>query len=205
MLSYVGDLLENKNIIIVLAAVLIVLAFIAGMVFTSLSKEECNLIIPHKTISAGGSFVVVLEDAQENPVCNRTVNIQLVNDDGTKIDEDAVTNSKGKAKISVDDEGKYSVRCSFGGDDKYSSASITGELIVKKATTEVVETQADNVDSSSQNSQREEYQITSDGWNPREHEVSREFLDGGHERVKYDDGYFVIVDKDGNIITHGFA
>lgn len=205
MLSYVGDLLENKNIIIVLAAVLIVLVFIAGMVFTSLSKEECNLIIPHKTISAGGSFVVVLEDAQENPVCNRTVNIQLVDDDGTTIDEDAVTNSKGKAKISVDDEGKYSVRCSFGGDDKYSSASITGEFIVKKATTEVVETQADNVDSSSQNSQREEYQITSDGWNPREHEVSREFLDGGHERVKYDDGYFVIVDKDGNIITHGFA
>ena len=35
--------------------------------------------------------------------------------------------------------------------------------------------------------------------------MSREFLDGGHERVKYDDGYFVIVDKDGNIITHGFA
>ena len=51
---------------------------------------------------------------------------------------------------------------------------------------------------------REEDQITSDGWNPKEHEVSREQLDDGNERVNYDDGYFRIVDKDGNIITYGY-
>lgn len=57
---------------------------------------------------------------------------------------------------------------------------------------------------SSNDNVREEDQITSDGWNPKEHEVSREKLDDGNERVNYDDGYFRIVDKDGNIITYGY-
>ncbi|WP_405268032.1 hypothetical protein [Methanobrevibacter sp.] len=68
--------------------------------------------------------------------------------------------------------------------------------------------QTEAVQSSSQTTSndnvREEDQITPDGWNPKEHEVSREPLDDGNERVNYDDGYFVIVDKDGNIITHGY-
>ena len=52
---------------------------------------------------------------------------------------------------------------------------------------------------------RQEYDITPDGWNPREHEVSREPIGDGNERVKYDDGYMRVVDKDGNVISHGFA
>lgn len=53
-------------------------------------------------------------------------------------------------------------------------------------------------------SQREEDKITPDGWNPKQHEVSREKLDGGAEKVHYDDGYFRIVDRRGNIITYGY-
>ena len=58
--------------------------------------------------------------------------------------------------------------------------------------------------SPSQSSEREEYKITPDGWDPKEHEVSREKLDNGYERVNYDDGYMRVVDKDGNIITYGW-
>ena len=46
--------------------------------------------------------------------------------------------------------------------------------------------------------------MTSDGWDPKEHEVSREAMEDGMERVNYDDGYFRIVDKDGNILSYGY-
>ena len=43
-----------------------------------------------------------------------------------------------------------------------------------------------------------------DGWDPKEHEVSREDLGDGTYRITYDDGYFRIVDEDGNILTYGY-
>ena len=67
-----------------------------------------------------------------------------------------------------------------------------------------VETSTDSASDSSSQSQRQEDQITSDGWNPKEHEVSREDLGDGNERVTYDDGYSRVVDKDGNILSYGY-
>ena len=43
-----------------------------------------------------------------------------------------------------------------------------------------------------------------DGWDPKEHEVSREDLDDGYQKVHYDDGYFRVVDKKGNIESYGY-
>jgi hypothetical protein len=54
-------------------------------------------------------------------------------------------------------------------------------------------------------SQREEDKITPDGWNPSEHEVSREDMGDGYQKVHYDDGYFRVVDKKGNIETYGYG
>lgn len=50
-----------------------------------------------------------------------------------------------------------------------------------------------------------ESEVTSDGWNPSEHEVSREDIGGGSQRISYDDGYFRIVDENGYVITYGYA
>ena len=58
--------------------------------------------------------------------------------------------------------------------------------------------------SSSQSSQREEDKITPDGWDPKKHEVSRQKLDDNLERVSYDDGYFRVVDKKGNVLSYGY-
>ena len=43
-----------------------------------------------------------------------------------------------------------------------------------------------------------------DGWDPKEHEVSREDLDDGYQKVHYDDGYFRVVDKKGNIESYEY-
>ena len=50
-----------------------------------------------------------------------------------------------------------------------------------------------------------ESEVTSDGWNPKEHEVGRDKLNDGSQRIRYDDGYFRIVDKNGYVITYGYG
>lgn len=50
-----------------------------------------------------------------------------------------------------------------------------------------------------------ESEITSDGWNPREHETYRENMADGSQKIHYDDGYFRIVDKNGYVITYGYG
>ena len=52
---------------------------------------------------------------------------------------------------------------------------------------------------------RHESEVTSDGWNPKEHETYRESIGGGREKIHYDDGYFTSVDENGYVITYGFA
>ena len=42
------------------------------------------------------------------------------------------------------------------------------------------------------------------GWDPKKHEVSRISIGGGLTRITYDDGYFRIVDSNGNILSYGF-
>lgn len=53
--------------------------------------------------------------------------------------------------------------------------------------------------------QREEDKITASGWDPKKHETYREDIGEGYQKVHYDDGYFRVVDKKGNIETYGFG
>ena len=50
-----------------------------------------------------------------------------------------------------------------------------------------------------------ESEITSDGWNPREHETYRERMPDGTQKIHYDDGYFRLVDDKGYVITYGYG
>ena len=130
--------MENKNIIIILTAIIAVL--IVGVVMFSplMSKEDSNLAIVDKKINVGNSLIVKLTDGNGNPIVNHKVNIKLTDEDGVTVDENLLTNSKGNVKFTMDDAGKYSVKCSFEGDDKYSSSSTAGNLTVKTVKTEVV-------------------------------------------------------------------
>lgn len=57
---------------------------------------------------------------------------------------------------------------------------------------------------SSSSSVREEDKVTADGWDPKKHEVSREDMDNGYQKVHYDDGYFRVVNKKGDILSYGY-
>lgn len=204
--------MDNQKIIIILLCVIIAILAAGILAFSPfMAKEDSNIAIADKKIHVGDSLVVKLTDSNGNPISNGTVNVKLTDKNGAVKDEDIVTNSKGEAKYKMDEKGKYSVECRFNGDNKHSSSATAGNITVETVETEVVNNEeSGNSVSQSQDSdkdesrQREEYQITPDGWDPKEHEVSREPLDNGHERVRYDDGYMRVVDEDGNIISYGW-
>ena len=199
--------MENRNIIIMLLVVIAILAVAVGVMMFNQShaKEATEIkITSDKEQYEGGKLSVELKDLNGTALSKEVVNVTITDKKGKVVVDDVVkTNSKGKAKLDLDlKKGKYNVTVTYGGNENYTGTNSTQKLSIKEKVTEAVKPQSSSSQSSSH---RQEYDITPDGWNPREHEVSREPIGDGNERVKYDDGYMRVVDKDGNVISHGFA
>lgn len=199
--------MENRNIIIMLLVVIAILAVAVGVMMFNQShaKEATKIkITSDKEQYEGGKLSVELKDLNGTALSKEVVNVTVTDKKGKVVVDDVVkTNSKGKAKLDLDlKKGKYNVTVTYGGNENYTGTNATQKLSIKEKVTEAVKPQSSSSQSSSH---RQEYDITPDGWNPREHEVSREPIGDGNERVKYDDGYMRVVDKDGNVISHGFG
>ena len=187
-------------IIVILAVAVDVMMF-----NQSHAKEATKIkITSDKEQYEGGKLSVELNDLNGTALSKEVVNVTVTDKKGKVVVDDVVkTNSKGKAKLDLDlKKGKYNVTVTYGGNENYTGTNATQKLNIKEKVTEAVKPQSSSSQSSSH---RQEYDITPDGWNPREHEVSREPIGDGNERVKYDDGYMRVVDKDGNVISHGFG
>ena len=199
--------MENRNIIIMLLVVIAILAVAVGVMMFNQShaKEATKIKITSDNEQyEGGKLSIELNDLNGTALSKEVVNVTIADKKGKVVVDDVVkTNSKGKAKLDLDlKKGKYNVTVTYGGNENYTGTNATQKLSIKEKVTEAVKPQSSSSQSSSH---RQEYDITPDGWNPREHEVSREPIGDGNERVKYDDGYMRVVDKDGNVISHGFA
>ena len=199
--------MENRNIIIMLLVVIAILAVAVGVMMFNQShaKEATKIkITSDKEQYEGGKLSVELKDLNGTALSKEVVNVTVTDKKGKVVVDDVVkTNSKGKAKLDLDlKKGKYNVTVTYGGNENYTGTNSTQKLSIKEKVTEAVKPQSSSSQSSSH---RQEYDITPDGWNPREHEVSREPIGDGNERVNYDDGYMRVVDKDGNVISHGFG
>ena len=137
--------MDNQKTIIALLCVIIAILIVGVVIFSPLMvKEDSNLAISSKKLNVGDSLVVKLTDGNGNPISNETINIKLTDKNGNTIDRDMTTNSKGKAKFKMDENGKYAVECNFKGNNKYASSSTAGNLTVKKATTKVVDEEKNN-------------------------------------------------------------
>ena len=129
---------NQKTIIVILCIIIVILIVCVAIFALPMFKEESKLAIADKTINEGGKLVVVLTDAHGIGLPNATINIKLTDQDGITIDEDVTTNDKGKAKLKVEEKGKYSVECNFKGEGKYAACSLSDNIKVKKPKTEVV-------------------------------------------------------------------
>lgn len=131
--------MEDQKTIIILLCVIVAILVVGVVMFSPLmAKEDSKLSIADKNVIAGDSLVVKLTDSNGTAIANETVKIKLTDKDGITIDEDVSTNSKGKAKLKLDEKGKYSLECSFSGNSKYDGCSISDNVTVKKAATKSI-------------------------------------------------------------------
>lgn len=135
--------MENKNIIIMLVVIILVLAAVLGAVmFMSFnSKEPVKIVITsNNTLNEGENLTVQLADLNKTAISKQKVNVTVTDSKGKEVVNKAVkTNSKGKATLDLDlKKGKYNVTVSFEGNEKYGGNSTVQKLTIKEATTQSI-------------------------------------------------------------------
>lgn len=135
--------MENKNIIIMLVVIILVLAAVLGAVmFMSFnSKEPVKIVITsNNTLNEGENLTVQLADLNKTAISKQKVNVTVTDSKGKEVVNKAVkTNSKGKATLDLDlKKGKYNVTVSFAGNEKYGGNSTVQKLTIKEATTQSI-------------------------------------------------------------------
>ena len=134
--------MENKTIIVILIAIIVILAAAVGILYTQSvsSKEPTKIkITSDKQQYEGGELSIQLTDLNKTPLSKEIVNITITNSKGKVVVDDIVkTNSKGKAKLDLDlKKGKYNVTVSYGGNENYTGNNTTQKLTIKEAVAKV--------------------------------------------------------------------
>ena len=129
--------MENKNIIIILVAVVIVLAVVAGVMFlqSGNAKEPTKVkITSDKEQYEGGKLKIKLTDLNKTALSKQKVNVIIKNKKGkVVVNETVKTNSKGKAKLDLDlKKGKYKVNVTYKGNENYTGNNTTQKLKIKE-------------------------------------------------------------------------
>ncbi|WP_405306108.1 hypothetical protein [Methanobrevibacter sp.] len=145
--------MENRNIIIILVAVVIVLAVVAGAMFlqSGNAKEPTKIkITSDKEQYEGGKLKVQLTDLNKTALSKQKVNVIVKNKKGkVVVNETVKTNSKGKANLDLDlKKGNYQVKVIYKGNENYTGNNTTQKLKIK----EEVKEEASTTSSSSSNS-----------------------------------------------------
>ena len=129
--------MENRNIIIILLAIIVVLGVVAGVMFlqTGNAKEQTYVeITSDKSQYEGGKLSVLLTDLNKTAISKEKVNITITNsNDKVVVNKTVKTNSKGMAKLDLDlKKGKYAVDVTYGGNDNYTGNSTSQKLTIKE-------------------------------------------------------------------------
>lgn len=128
--------MENKNIIIILVAIIIILGAILGVMFLHPNEKEPTKlkITSDKKQYEGGKLTIKLKDLNGTAISKEIVNITITNKKGKVVVDNVVkTNSKGKANLDLKlKKGKYNVFVAFGGNENYTGSNATQKLTIKE-------------------------------------------------------------------------
>lgn len=146
--------MENKNIIIILIAIIIVLSVIAGALFlqsTNAKEPTIIKITSDKEQYEGGELSIKLTDLNKTPISKEIVNITITNKKGKVVVDDVVkTDSKGKAQLDLDlKKGEYTVNVTYVGNENYTGNNTSQKLTIEEAVTESVAESSSTSSSSS--------------------------------------------------------
>lgn len=135
--------MENRNVIMALIAVIVVLAVVLGVMFMhpGNAQQPTKLkITSDDKVYKGDELSIQLTDSNKTGLSGEIVNITIANSKGKVVVDDVVkTNSKGKAKLELNlKEGKYQVKVSYGGNENYTADNDTQKLTVKEGSTKSI-------------------------------------------------------------------
>ncbi|MDO5859872.1 hypothetical protein [Methanobrevibacter sp.] len=141
--------MENRNIIIALLLIVVVLAIVAGVIFTQTmnAKEPTKLkITSNNTLNEGDNLTLQLTDLNRTPLSNQKVNITVKDSNGkTAVNKTVETNSNGTAKLDLDlKKGMYTVNVTYDGNENYAANNTAQKLTVNEAHTESVSEYSSN-------------------------------------------------------------
>lgn len=152
--------MNNKTIIIILVVIIIVLAGIMGAILLQQNtKEPSELkITSNNTLTEGGNLSIKLTDLNGTPIVNQTINVSIIDKDGSINHKVVVTNEKGKAILKIDkNPGNYSINCTFEGNDKYLHSNDFKMIELKEEETNSYQSASYGVESYSSQSNNQEY------------------------------------------------
>ena len=195
------EFMGNKNIIIILVAIIVVLAAILGVMFLqpNAAKEPTKVkITSNKTQYENETLSIQLTDLNKTPISKEIVNITITDKKGKIVVDDVVkTDSKGKAKLDLDlKKGKYTVNVSYDGNENYTGNNTTQRLTIKEKEV-VVEQPVYSQTTSTDNSNLDGYRYSEDAGG-----YIKEYTDSnGVDHVDYADGRKDSYDPETNIMT----
>ena len=128
--------MENKNKLIIIALIAIILAFLVG-IFVSMpnfSKTDSQLeIIGNDTLAEGSNLQIKLTDANGTGLSNQTVKITFTDKDNSTSDYSVVTNDEGVGELKIDKTaGEYDINVAYDGNDGYNGCNATKKITVEK-------------------------------------------------------------------------
>ena len=191
--------MNSRDIIIICATAIILLAigiFIMANPFGGAGETAILTMESNQQLNEGDSLILKLSDENGTAISGERIEINLTHaSNGVTENFTLKTNANGECRLEDLIADNFTLSAKFNGNKDYKPAMITGTIYVKK-----------KANSSSSDKYKTDNKVDDviDGWDPKEHEVSREDLGDGTYRITYDDGYFRIVDEDGNILTYGY-
>ena len=190
----------NTRDIIIICITIIVLLSIGMFVMMNGNADEKSILTMTNSpyIYEGDRLILKLSDENGTAIGNQKVEINLTHSsNGITENFTLKTNSNGECRLEDLIADNFTLSAKYYGNKEYKAATLSGNIYVKKK-------------SSTSNTTNDDYKTDNkvddvvNGWDPSEHEVSREDLGDETVKITYDDGYFRIVDKDGNILTYGY-
>lgn len=118
--------MNNKILVLVCAVILILAAF----VFINPQEESSLTITSNATLYDGDNCTVKLTDENGLGIANKTVNVTLTNENGSKSNFEYITDGDGLISFNITGIGNYSIGCVFDGDSDYKSTNVTQNVSV---------------------------------------------------------------------------
>ncbi len=126
--------MDNK-VIVIIGVIIVIAIFVALFLNFNVSKDEAMItMISNSSIKENSSIKLKLTTLNETPISNQTVNIKIIDENGT-IDEYSVkTNEKGRAEVKLNKikSGEYKVNFTYDGNDKYKSSNLSKEIKIEE-------------------------------------------------------------------------